>query len=256
MGGLIKLAVTDLKGTAWRFNDNINITSTIPTFSSKINIKFLSYSNQGAIEYYNGIAQREWSIAGTCLCYVPSVMGGSLNAYTENPLGWVDEKYKYIFIFSGSTDTYDDTQNTAFISWLEANATQVPPITGLPLYAAGGITATIKNGTSVTPTGSYATSTYYDTSFGVKVSYTADGDVIITMKGGTSTAYEKIYFYKGTLPYGVTLTNYVPGSNATMDTGAIYSCVLSGITSVYNLALAMNSRNSTNDYVRVDISLS
>lgn len=119
----------------------------------------------------------------------------------------------------------------------------------------GWIQPRITNGESVTPTGSYATSTYYNTSFGVKVSYTADGDVIITMKAGTTTNYEKLYFYAASLPSGVTLTNYVPGSNVSMDAGAIYSCVLSGISRNYSLALAMSTYNSTNDYTRVDITL-
>lgn len=120
---------------------------------------------------------------------------------------------------------------------------------------SGWIQPRITNGESVTPTGTYATSTYYNTTFGVKVSYTAGGDVIITMKGGTSTGYEKLYFYAASLPSGVTLTNYVPGSSASMDAGAIYSCVLSGVSADYTLALAMTTINSTNDYARVDITL-
>lgn len=118
-----------------------------------------------------------------------------------------------------------------------------------------GITPLISNGDNVVPTGSYAGSSYYNTDFGVLVSYSADGKVIITMKGGTSTGYENIDFVLETAPSGVEIvknsTSYDTGDPA----GNIYSCVLTGIESPVEMSITMNGANSSYDYVNCSITL-
>ena len=113
----------------------------------------------------------------------------------------------------------------------------------------------IVNDDSVTPTGTYATSTYYDVDFGVKIGYCPDGSVLLTMKGGTSTGYENLYFKLDSVPDGVTLD----ASSSSFDTadpaGNVYGCRISGITGKMEMALDMSTYNSTYDYTRVDITL-
>ena len=123
-----------------------------------------------------------------------------------------------------------------------------------------GIKQLINNDTSITPTGTYATATYYNKTYGVKIGYTSDGDIILSMKAGTTSGYETLYFYASSLPSGATLTevhttstSYVGGSPE-----LIYACVISGLSQSYThtLSLAMNTINATYDYTRVDITIS
>lgn len=118
-----------------------------------------------------------------------------------------------------------------------------------------GITPLISNGGNVVPTGSYASSTYYNTDFGVLVSYSTDGKVIVTMKGGTSTAYENINFALGTAPGGVEIVTNSTSYDTADPAGNIYSCVLTGIESPVEMSIAMDGVNSTYDYVTCTITL-
>lgn len=122
---------------------------------------------------------------------------------------------------------------------------------------ATGITRIINNDTSITPTGTYATSTYYNTSYGVKIGYMPSGDVLLSMKGGTSTSYEYLNFVLGTVPSGVTLTWALDTASnyATGKPGIQYACVLSGITQKSNISLSMATRDGTYDYVTVTINV-
>lgn len=118
-----------------------------------------------------------------------------------------------------------------------------------------GITPLISNGGNVVPTGSYAGSAYYNTDFGVLVSYSSDGKVIVTMKGGTYTAYENINFALGTAPSGVEIVNNSTSYDTSDPVGNIYSCVLTGIESPVEMSMEMNGANSTYDYVTCKITL-
>lgn len=122
---------------------------------------------------------------------------------------------------------------------------------------ATGITRLISNDTSITPSGSYATSTYYNTSYGVKIGYMASGDIILSMKGGTSTSYEYLNFVLGTAPSGVSLTWALDTSAnyATGKPGIQYACVLSGITQKSSISITMGTRDSTYDYVTVTVNV-
>lgn len=118
-----------------------------------------------------------------------------------------------------------------------------------------GILPLIANDGSIVPTGTYAIATYYNLEYGVKIGYMANGDVMISMKNGTSTAYENLYFYAASLPTGVTLN--APSTFGTGNaTGMTFVGIISGLTGSANIAINMGTRNSTYNYVRCDLTIS
>ena len=117
-----------------------------------------------------------------------------------------------------------------------------------------GILPLITNDGSIVPTGTYATATYYNLEYGVKIGYMANGDVMISMKNGTSTAYENLYFYAASLPSGVTLD--APSTFGSGNVvGMTFVGIISGLTGSANIAINMSTRNSTSDYVRCDLTI-
>lgn len=103
------MAVTDLTGTTWVFNDTI----TLPTI--EFSFDFTDLSGQT----FNGIMPT----TTTVLYYGYINDSGSqdgLMAYS-NPK-WLKTDYQTIAITGGT-----DATNTTLISWLEANATQILP---------------------------------------------------------------------------------------------------------------------------------
>lgn len=117
-----------------------------------------------------------------------------------------------------------------------------------------GILPLIANDGSIVPTGTYATATYYNLEYGVKIGYMANGDVMISMKNGTSTAYENLYFHAASLPSGVTLdapSKFGSGNVVNMT----FVGIISGLTGSANIAINMSTRNSSQDYVRCDLTI-
>lgn len=116
----------------------------------------------------------------------------------------------------------------------------------------------VTNDLSIVPTGTYATSTYYNVAYGVKIGYTADGDILLSMRGGSSSSYEYLYFTLASAPDGVTLTaatNFTTSGYTTGAPGNIYSCVLSGITVPVTIGIAMDTSSTTYDYVQCAITI-
>lgn len=114
----------------------------------------------------------------------------------------------------------------------------------------------VTNGESITPTGTYATSTYYDTTFGVKIGYTAGGDVLLLMQGGTTTGYETLQFVLDPSSMsGVTITRRDMSADSSVGnkTAMIYGCVLSGITRNCTISVTMSSYNASYDYTQCTI---
>lgn len=120
-----------------------------------------------------------------------------------------------------------------------------------------GIIPLVQNDTSIPVSDTYATITYYNTTYGVKIGYMRNGDIILSMQGGTSTAYEYLYFVLGAVPNGVTITqsHNTSSSYATACTELIYACVIRGITQKVNISVAINARNSTGDCVICTINI-
>lgn len=117
-----------------------------------------------------------------------------------------------------------------------------------------GIEPLIANDGSITPTGTYATATYYNLEYGVKIGYMTNGDVMISMKNGTSTAYENLYFHAASLPSGVTLDAPSTFGSGNVS-GMTFVGIISGLTGSANIAIDMRTRNSTSDYVRCDLTI-
>lgn len=117
-----------------------------------------------------------------------------------------------------------------------------------------GILPLIANDGSIVPTGTYATATYYNLEYGVKIGYMANGDVMISMKNGTSTAYENLYFHAASLPSGVTLD-----APSTFGSGNVVNMtfvgIISGLTGSANIAINMSTRSSSKDYVKCDLTI-
>lgn len=142
---------------------------------------------------------------------------------------------------------------------ISSNGTYAASSDGLDGYKqvvvdVAGIKPIIVNDGSIVPTGTYATETYYNLEYGVKIGYMANGDVMISMKNGTTTSYENIYFYAASLPDGVTLD-----APSTFGTGNVVNMtfvgIISGLTSNANIAIDMSTRNGTTDYVRCDLTI-
>ncbi len=117
-----------------------------------------------------------------------------------------------------------------------------------------GILPLIANDGSIVPTGAYATATYYNLEYGVKIGYMANGDVMISMKNGTSTAYENLYFHAASLPSGVTLDAPSTFGSGNVS-GMTFVGIISGLTGSANIAIDMRTRNSSTDYVRCDLTI-
>lgn len=107
----------------------------------------------------------------------------------------------------------------------------------------------------ITPTGSYASSTYYDVEYGVRVGYCENGEVMISMKGGTSTAYENINFELGTAPEGVTILKNSTSYDTSDPAGNLFVCVLSGIIGHATIDIDMSALNSSYDYVTATVNI-
>lgn len=119
----------------------------------------------------------------------------------------------------------------------------------------GWLEPLVQNGDSIAPTGTYATSTYYNTTYGVKIGYVANGDILLSMQGGTTTSYENLHFTLTSAPTGVTLTASSSSWDTNNPAGQLYVCVLSGIAAQVEIDIEMASYNSTYDYTTCAITV-
>jgi hypothetical protein len=137
------MAITDLTGTTWEFNQTINTgsSSTFITYA----LQFSSNSTN-----YTELARNPGKNAESALFYY--VDSSKYDRVYDD--GWSNTAYKTIHITSGT-----DVTNANLISWLEANAVQVQDVV---LY-----TTTVEELTSIanairSKTGSQATIEYPD----------------------------------------------------------------------------------------------
>lgn len=109
--------------------------------------------------------------------------------------------------------------------------------------------------TSLTFSGTYATATYF-TQADCSCFRDAAGRIALVMKGGTSTSYENLYFtLTDSSGLGVTLAGQSVYSYASASAGQYYVSVLTGITKPVKIAVAMDARNATSDYVTCAITV-
>lgn len=115
----------------------------------------------------------------------------------------------------------------------------------------GGVTNPVK---SISYTGTYATATYF-TEHGCRTGFNENGDVFITIQGGTSTTYENILFSPLSLPDGIIMLTPQSYTHASNPAGTYYTCVLAGVTKPININIDFASRDSTYDYVKANVTV-
>lgn len=107
----------------------------------------------------------------------------------------------------------------------------------------------------ITVTGSYTSGTYQQ-GYWAGLDYRLGAwYLLIVVRGGTSTAYESIYFTNASLPSGVTLEGQSYYSGTSMTSGSMYVAVYKGIAADVDITLDFNSINSSSDYVQCAVTI-
>lgn len=107
---------------------------------------------------------------------------------------------------------------------------------------------------TLTITGTYASSTYY-TAAECRMGCNKNGDLFITIQGGTSASYENVYFTSVSVPSGV---SFVGQPNYQYTSGAVgqyYTAIFTGVTAKVNVSINLSAVNSTYDYVQADVTI-
>ena len=152
-------------------------------------------------------------------------------------------------------------QNPAICNTMSANATASNIEKGYTAYVAGSkIIGTLepKAGNlvnSITFNGTYATSAYYNSSNSGCCINPDTGKCIIYIQGGTSSTYESIRFVNNSIPTGAVWGPQSYYEDSAMDTGNLYSVLISNITYPVDIVCEISSRNSTYDYVNTEITI-
>ena len=137
------MAITDLTGTKWVFNDTINTVSA-EWWTTALNF---------TCPYYPNVSFHGMSISSDSLYYEYSGTSGSYYIYDGEMNEWDATYGSGIEIIEfDSTDAGTDKTNSTIISWLEANATQassqltvdLADLTGWSNVTSGSHTLTIK----------------------------------------------------------------------------------------------------------------
>ena len=116
-----------------------------------------------------------------------------------------------------------------------------------------GVTGMINPVNSFTISGTYATTTYYDSAMS-GYAVTPDGDVIIYIKTA-STSYENIYFNASSVLSGITVEDSISTGWDTSNSVHINACRLTGIANKINITVNLSAVNSTDDYVQADLTV-
>lgn len=107
---------------------------------------------------------------------------------------------------------------------------------------------------SITTSGNYDKPIYHGA---IHAAVDADGNLLLVVYGGSSTAYENIVFRAtaDTLPEGVELVQQSYNSYAESAAHKPYVAIFSGITGAVDIGLAFNAINTTNDYARCTVTI-
>lgn len=117
----------------------------------------------------------------------------------------------------------------------------------------GGLKRLIKNDDSITVAVSGNNRNFFDATYGVKVAYNENGDVVFYAKTGTATN-TTLNFLLGSAPTGVAIA--ASGKSTTKQT--VSCCILSGITSPVEAtvtAAIASSWSTSNGTVNITIKL-
>lgn len=107
---------------------------------------------------------------------------------------------------------------------------------------------------SITYTGTYATSTYF-TQAGCRTGFNENGELFITIQGGTSASYENVQFAAGTLGSGIALVGQGSFSYASQTVQQYYTAIFSGVTKRVDISINFSAINATLDYVTATVSI-
>lgn len=96
-----------------------------------------------------------------------------------------------------------------------------------------------------------------DASFGLIVSYTPEGIVVLTAKSYTDSGeYEHILWKLRNTPEGVgIIVGNTPSSQTNGERGQLISCLLTGITQNCRLTIEQTDTSSSNDYTEISIDI-
>lgn len=106
--------------------------------------------------------------------------------------------------------------------------------------------------------GNYATSSYYNVDFGMKISYAANGDVFLTMQGSNNPSYENLYFDTLIAPDGVTMKKppTTPTTSSTLQD--FFTCYFTGLNNgnkTYKISADLYGLVGGNDSVAIKITI-
>lgn len=107
------MAVTDLTGTKWLFNETLSILE-----NSSYELNFISNSETYAGISFVFMTNPPPNPPLVQLLYVGSI--STLEAFSNSLPGWSNESYRTISITGGT-----DTTNAILIAWLQSTATQI-----------------------------------------------------------------------------------------------------------------------------------
>jgi hypothetical protein len=111
----------------------------------------------------------------------------------------------------------------------------------------------VVNDTSIVPTGEY--NDHYDATYGVQVGYCPDGSILLSMMAAGNTSYENLWFSLASAPSGVTIQTNNNTYDTSGDVGNLFVCRISGVTGKVSIAIAMDTRNGTYDYVECAVTV-
>lgn len=237
------MAITDLTGTKWLFDDALSGGITAQSF----NINFTSNSNSYQCISLDDDYQDHMV---TMMYYTqPNDSGQFVYAYFDGGSGgeWYNNAYKIIEITDGT-----DVTNASLISWIDANAEQVLPPLSIDLSTLSGW-ADVTTGSHTLQIRAKAVG-YRTSELSTAVSFTkAPSGYSVTVQGDLNYGGE-IVFYDGQNDEGALLydtTAYVPtfDQELTITSGYLYVRYMGNMTTVHGTpSSGITLVNSSDDH--------
>lgn len=108
----------------------------------------------------------------------------------------------------------------------------------------------------ITVSGAYTTPSYNYPADGIRTAFTgSNGSIYIICQGHDTTAYENIYFTRGTFPTGASIEYQTRYNYSYTDKGGLYVCRIIGLTKPVSISIEVDGRASGSDYYIYRITL-